>query len=74
MELAGNIFNPDDNKRLDEWRKRYSSARIEEDPSLPSNGFRTAGSVLFLASDFYKTCFGEGQPDSREPDARGQES
>ena len=59
MTIAGNIYDPNDNQRLDEWRNRYASVSIQEDPALPSNGFRTAGNVLYVASDFYQLCFGD---------------
>ncbi|MGI8979906.1 MAG: hypothetical protein ACR2FY_11835 [Pirellulaceae bacterium] len=64
MEATGDIFDAADNQRLDKWRKAYPGFKVQEDPSLPPNGFRTAGDILFVGSDFYRRCFGEGGPDS----------
>lgn len=61
MEIAGNLLNADDNERLKAWREAhfYSIEGIRADPALPPYHFRTLGNVLFLASDFYRRCFGD---------------
>jgi hypothetical protein len=57
MELAGDMTNPNDQRRLDGWRKLYDPVHFREDAALPSNRFVTAGNILFMASDAYKWCF-----------------
>jgi len=64
MEIAGNLLNADHKQRLDQWQEEhfYSFAGFQDDPELAPNEFRTAGDVLYLASDYYKRCFGKHGP------------
>ena len=64
MEIEGDVLNPDDKQRLDEWRQEhaYSFDGFREDADLPPNRWRTFGNFLFLASDFYYRCFGKRGP------------
>ena len=71
MEIFGDLLNPNDKQRLDEWRVTHSHTfeGFRQDPKLPPNGFRTEGNLLYITPDWFNGCFGglrniRGVPDS----------